>query len=50
MNALARNAGGLWIAVGAGAGTAVGVALDFASVGLAIGVVLGIIGVLLVRR
>lgn len=50
MNALARNAGGLWIAVGAGAGTVLGVAAGFASVGLALGVVAGIAAGLIARR
>ena len=50
MNALARNAGGLWIAVGAGVGTALGVATGFASVGLALGVAAGIVAGFLVRR
>src|SRR4030095_5723477 len=38
MNALAKNAGGLWIAAGSAAGTLVGVLLGYASVGLALGV------------
>jgi hypothetical protein len=50
MNALARNAGGLCIAVGACAGIIGGAALGFASVGLAIGVTLGIVGGFLARR
>ena len=50
MNALARNSGGLWIAVGAVAGTALGVAFGFASVGLAVGVVAGIAAGFLARR
>ncbi len=50
MNALARNAGGLWIAIGACAGIAGGAVLGFASVGLAIGVALGIVVGFLARR
>jgi len=50
MLALARNAGGLWIAVGTVAGTAIGVVAGFASVGLAAGLVLGLLGGALARR
>ena len=50
MLALARNAGGLWIAVGTVAGTAIGVATGFASLGLAGGFVLGLLGGALARR
>ena len=50
MNALARNAGGLWIAIGAVAGTAVGVVLGYASVGLALGVIAGIAAGFVARR
>jgi hypothetical protein len=50
MNMLARNAGGLWIAVGTGLGIAAGAALGVASVGLAIGLTLGIAAGCLARR
>jgi len=50
MNMLARNAGGLWIAVGTGIGIAAGAALGAASVGLAIGLTLGITAGCLARR
>jgi hypothetical protein len=50
MNTLARNAGGLWIAAGAGVGTALGVVLGYASLGLAAGVVLGIAVACVARR
>lgn len=50
MNTLARNAGGLWIAAGAGAGTALGMALGYASVGLALGFLGGIAAACIVRR
>jgi hypothetical protein len=50
MNMLARNAGGLWIAVGTGIGIAAGAGLGVASVGLAIGLALGIAAGCLVRR
>jgi hypothetical protein len=49
MNTLSRN-GGLWIAVGTGAGALIGVVLGMASVGLALGFVLGIAGGYLARR
>jgi hypothetical protein len=49
MFTLARNAGGLWIALGTGIGTATGVALGYASVGLALGVALGVAAAALVR-
>jgi hypothetical protein len=50
MFTLARNAGGLWIAVGTGFGIAIGAALGFASVGLALGVALGVGAGFLTRR
>jgi hypothetical protein len=49
MLALARN-GGLWIAVGTVAGTALGVVAGFASVGLAAGLLLGLVGGAIARR
>jgi hypothetical protein len=50
MITLARNAGGLWIAIGTGIGTAVGVTVGYASVGLAVGVAVGVVAGLLARR
>ena len=49
MNTLSRN-GGLWIAVGTGAGALIGVMLGVASVGLGLGFLLGIVGSYLARR
>jgi len=50
MLALARNAGGLWIAVGTVAGTAIGLVAGFASLGLAAGLVVGLLGGAIARR
>ena len=49
MNVLARNAGGLCIAVGSAAGTLLGVLVGYAWVGLALGVTGGIVAGFLTR-
>lgn len=49
MTKLARN-GGFWIAIGTGGGALIGVMLGIASVGLALGFVLGVVGGYLARR
>lgn len=49
MFTLARNASGLWIAVGTGIGTALGAMLGYASIGLALGVGLGVAAGFLTR-
>jgi hypothetical protein len=50
MNTLVRQAGGWCIALGAGAGMAVGIAVGYGSIGLALGFVMGIAAAMLRRR